>query len=548
MKGRDFMTFSRRMIRASALVGGIAVSGVFGQVPPMSPPQPRINAGETVDVEVKIIPFYAVDAQGRPVYDLRKEEVELRVGGSPVPLDSFDSYAIASGKPGGQASPLTPVPSRSVFLLFDTTFSSPTGFKNAKRLASRMVEDWPSGDRLFLVTHGSQTGLETRFGPVPPDAEGKKELLAAIEGLQPEIRRVETQDNPTIDYGPPSGRASSKNPGGAPESQMAHNFDSIQGTVHGEYHSIARSFAASLQGFAGQLRRVNGPKLLVIFTQGMHDSLYFEGDSGNRVGSDESVRVDTRRAPPLSDRFREPLLALADSGTLSLFVNTDRDLSVDGDAALRHMATTTGGLYLEGRDPRGLEARAAASTSAYYEAGFHPAEPMLRADRAAVEVVVRRPGVKVWTPSNVRLRESYRSLSAFEKRRLVIDLVASGPEAQGVHTAVRLKFQSLGGKMVGQVASGVRRLEFEPNWPAGLAARKLDLYNVMLSPPAKEKKGQILAFEQREGTAAAERGSLEATLEGEGGERVWGVLAVDPETEQAWVRRLMLKAPGGPAK
>ena len=50
MKGRDFMTFSRRMIRASALVGGIAVSGVFGQVPPMSPPQPRINAGETVDV------------------------------------------------------------------------------------------------------------------------------------------------------------------------------------------------------------------------------------------------------------------------------------------------------------------------------------------------------------------------------------------------------------------------------------------------------------------------------------------------------------------
>jgi VWFA-related protein len=539
MKWSDFDMFSRRLVRASALVGGIAVSGAFGQAPPL----PRIDAGDMVNVEVKIVPFYAVDAQGKPVYDLRKEEVELRVGGAPVPLESFDSYAIAAEKAGARSSPLTPAPSRTVFLLFDTTFSSPIGFKTDKRLAARMVEGWPTGDRLFLITHGTRAGLEKKLGPVPPDAKGKEELLAAIEALQPEIRRVETQDDPTIDYSPPAGRAALKNPGGAPEHQMAHNFDSIQGAVHGEYHSIARDLAASLQGFAGELRRVSGPKLLVIFSQGMHDTLYFEGDNGNRVGSDENIRVDTRRAPPLADRFREPLLALADAGAISVFVNTDRDTQFDGDAALRHMAKTTGGLYLEGKDPRNLETRFAASTAAYYEAGFHPLERMLQAERAGVEIVVRRPGVKAWAPSSVRMRESYRSLSAFEKRRLVIDLVAGGPGAQRAHASVPLKLQDLGGKVVGQAASGSSRLQFKAEWPASLAARRLDLYNVMLVPPLEGRKGRILAFDEREVTAGSgESGVLEAVLT-EKGAQVWGIVAVDPETEQVWMRRLVLQAP-----
>lgn len=526
-----------------------SVRGARGQDRPAAPAAPvGATASETVNVEVRIVPFYAVDAQGNPVYDLKPEEIELRVGGAAVPVESFDRYVIPSGHAAVEASPLTPTPSRTVFFLFDQTFSSPTGFNADKRLAAQMVQSWPGGDRLFLMVHGSRAGLERKLGPVPPDAEGRKELLAAIEALEPETRRLELQEDPTEDFGPPAERAGRGQFAGAgPGSQMEAAYDGIQASARGEYHNVARDFAASLGDFAGELRRISGPKLLVLFSQGMDDGLYFQGDSGNRVGSDESVEVDSRRAPPLVDRFREPLAALAESGAAALFVNTDRGEEADADAVLRHMAKATGALYLEGRDPRQLEARIAGSTTAYYEASFHPAASLLQSDSAGVEVAVRRPGVRVWAPAAVRTRESYKGLSGFEKRRLVIDLVAGGPAAQRAHGPVRLSVQSLGGKVLGQGVAGSPHLHFDAAWPADLATRKLDIYNVLVAPPAVDRKGKILRFDVRESLAAADRGALDTVLEGEGA-LVWGIVAVDPETQQAWVRRLMLQTPQKAAK
>lgn len=525
---------------ALALALPIAASGQE----PASPP--RINAGETVNVEVKIVPFYAADGQGNPVYDLRPNEIELRVGGAPVPIESFDHYAIQSGRAGAEASPLAPTPSRSVFFLFDQTFSSPTGFNTDKRLAARMVQGWPGGDRLFLLAHGTAAGIERKLGPVPPDAEGKKEVLAAIEALQPEVRRLELQENTVADFGPAAQRASRGKFGGLSDQRAAMD-NGIHEGVRGEYHSIARDFAGSLADFASELRRVSGPKLLVIFSQGMDNTLYFQGDNGYKVGSDASVEVDTRRAPPLLDRFRKPLALLAESGTVLLFVNTDRGPENGADAVLRHMAQSTGGLYVEGRDPRDLEKRIAGSTAAYYEASFHPAAPLLQKDSAAVEVTVRRPGVRVWAPAAVRTRESYVDLSAFEKRRMVVDLLSGGQAAQRAHSSVRLSAQTLPGRLIGEGTAGHPGLRFEAEWPAELAARKLDVYNVLFASPTAERKGKILRFDAREAVAPADRATFDTVLEGKGA-LVWGIVAVDPETQEAWLCRLGLRAPERAAK
>ncbi len=322
---------------------------------------------------------------------------------------------------------------------------------------------------------------------------------------------------------------------------MAHVYNNIQGTMRGEYHGVASDLARSLGDFAAGLRQTPGPKLLVLFSQGPDDTLYFQGDSGFKVGSDESVLVDTRRAPPLVDRFRGPLTALAEAGAMAIFVNTDRDPQIDGDAVLRDMAKTTGGLYVEGRDPRDLESRIAGSTTAYYEAGFRPSGTLLATSRADVAVTVRRPGVRAWAPAAVQTREAYRTLSAFEKRRMVIDIVAGGPAAQRAHGSPRLALQDLGGRLLGR-KDPAQRLGFEAAWPADLATRQLDVYNVVLSPPVGDRKGKVLRFEQRDGVAAAERGLLETRLEGEGN-LVWGIVAVDPETDRAWVHRLRLAAP-----
>ena len=547
MTGEKFVSISSH-VRALAFAAALAlaVSAAFGQDRPAA--TPRFSGGETINVEVKIVPFYAVDAQGKPVTDLKAEEIELRVGGAAVPVESFDRYVIqpgtgGSGTDGGQAaSTPAPIPSRNVFLLFDTVFSSPGGFNTDKRLAARMLESWPAGDRLTLLVHGSRASLEKRLGPLPAGAAGKREILAAVEALQPEVRRVSLQTRPQDDFGADSQRASRNASGaGFTEEQVHATWSGLQGTARSEYITVARSFASSLGTLAAELRRVPGPKLLLIFSRGLNDTLYFEGESGGTVGTDGAIEVDVRRAPPLLYQFQGPMAALGQSGAMSVFVNAERAPGIEGDP-LRDMAKTSGGLYFEGQDPRDLEARIAGSTAAYYEVGFRPAGTMLAASTAGVQISVRRPGVRAWSPTSVRLREPYRELTADAKRAMVIDVVAGGPAAQNAHSAVRLNLQDLSGKVVRGEKPG--RLRFEAAWPADLAARKLDFYNVLISPPEGNRKAKVLHFDARNEVAGKEDGALETTLEGQGA-LVWGIVAVDPETEKAWVRRLALRAPGG---
>ena len=101
--------------------------------------------------------------------------------------------------------------------------------------------------------------------------------------------------------------------------------------------------------------------------------------------------------------------------------------------------------------------------------------------------------------------------------------------------------------MVSQAASGHPGLRFEASWPAELAARRLDVYNVLFSPPGEGRKGKILRFDAQEAVEPAGRAAFGTALEGEGS-LVWGIVAVDPETQEAWLCRLVLKSPEKAAK
>lgn len=500
--------------------GSVGAPRVLAQAPSGATPQLR---GETVNVEIQIVPFYATDSEGRPVYDLKSEEVELRVGGVPIPIETFDRYGMAVGDRRAQKASPEPAPSRQVFLLFDLAFSNESGFNLSQRLAAELVEDWPVADRLTLLVNNTQKGFGPRLGPVPA-GEGKAKMLAAIKDLKPEVRRLNL--NVAADFPAASGA------GRHSITQMSHNYDSMQASARSEYHGVARAFAESLEVLAANLRRTPGPKLLLVFSQGVDPDLYFDGDSGLGVGSSETTRVDTRRAPPLLDRFKEPLAALADSGAQTLFVNGGKK-GFEADSALRDMAKNAGGLYLEGVSPRLLEGRITGATEAYYEAGFHPTEALLQATRAKVEVAVRRPGVRAWAPAAVRTREAYASLSAYEKRVLVLGLVTGGPGSYLSRVPVRLDVQDLDGKLV----EDPRR--FEVAWPEDLASRRIDLYTVAFVPP-DVGKGRILQYNPHEGVTASDHATLEIPAEGQA-PFAWGIVAIDPQTEQAWFHRLMVK-------
>ena len=507
---------------------------------------PHAGGGETVDVEIKMIPFYAVDAQGRPVYDLRQDEVELRVGGKPISLDTLDGYAMtpealttASGRPKGVVTKPAP-PSRHVIFLVDSAFASGAGFRNARVVADRLLEDVPAGDRLYLLAHSAARGLESKLGATRADEQGKARLRDELLKLLPEIHRLSTdvgEGLPPVATGKQGGRNII-----LPRSQFAGEQSSMQAFARSEYEGITRQLAGSLDFAAADLRRLPGPKLLLIFWEGLDQELFVVGDMGKKPGSVLSTSIGGQRFSGMMTRFIKPLQALADSGTMTVLINATPPQGVgeDADGPLRQMARMVGGIYASGGDPEAVERQIATATAAYYEAGFYVRAPR-ETERETVEVIVHRPGVRAWAQSSLKVRETYDSLSAVDKRMLILNLVAGGPVAQRARSAVRLDLKDLGGRIEGRPeADGGRRLRYAAAWPADFAKKDLDIYNVTLAPPGpQENVPTVLQYDSKE---SAQPGAvpLEIAL-AKDSNVIWGIVAVERGTGKAWYRRLELK-------
>lgn len=500
---------------------------------------PADGGGETVDVEIKIVPFYAVDAEGKPVFDLERDEVELRLDGKPLAVDTFDAFARegeAAADPGKAKAPArAKAPRRHVVLFFDTAFSSPRGFETGREFAVKMVGDLPKEDLLYLVTHEFQSGLKQRLGPLAATKAGKSKLLAEIGNLKPEIGQItpETEFSMTM-----TGRGSATRRG-APSGQMMVVDEPLRTLQQSQMESVAFTLAESIQALADQFQRIHEPKLLVFLSQGIDPTLYWVGSDLKLGGMAENpdLIVKGSQYTGLHKLYEKPLRQLADTGTMSLFVNLDDQAKRQrvNDSSLEHMARASGGLYLGGVDASRVSDRAARSTAAYYEAGFYLASAGSKPSRGKVEVVVNRPGVSTWSAGTIKTRETWRGLTDEARRLLIVDLIEGEQRAR---KPVKLTLENLPGNVQGgRTAAGTTRLQFQAGWPQELAGREVDLYNVLLEP--RKGSPNVLRFDREEGTQVGPQG-VEMELPGKSA-YIWGIVAIEPATGKAWYRRFQLK-------
>src|SRR5688572_33204076 len=79
-----------------------------------------------------------------------------------------------------------------------------------------------------------------------------------------------------------------------------------------------------MQALADQFQRIRDPKLLVLLSQGIDPTLYWLGSDTKLAGvSETNLIVKGEQYTGLHKLFEKPLQQLADSGTMSLFVNLD---------------------------------------------------------------------------------------------------------------------------------------------------------------------------------------------------------------------------------
>lgn len=537
---------------ALILAGFTLALPIAAQTPEIPP------AGETVDVEIKIVPFYAVDDAGKPVFDLRQGEVEILVDGKPVPIDAFDSSGRSSRPgtpPATQASPQTVATAendgshpasahRHVVLFFDVAFSRVAGFQKAQVFARTMIEAAPESDYLYLLVHDFKSGLKQELGPVTADAAGKAKVIDHIRKMKPEIGQLDAHAESRVNLyrtGGPKQKGISIDQNSAISASLRTNSQAqLEGT--------ARSLSESLTILNEQFKRINEPKLLVFLSQGIDPGLYWEGsDVALQYGTASSAwsHIKSYQFRGLHGLYDKPLRDLADTGAMSLFVNLDDKAgrNVFQDSSMQHMALNSGGLYLGGVDAARMAEQAGNSTAAYYEAGFYLNEETRAVTRARIDIVINRPGVQAWSAGSLKVRETYRGLSEEARRLLIVDLIEGDAPAQRSRSRVRLDYHNLPGNILGRSDAGRTMLRYEAGWPQELAGHKFDLYNVVLEPTRQAGAPNILRFD-RKAARLDDTGFIEVEVPDKS-VFLWGIVAVEPETGRTWYRRFHLQ--GKPA-
>ncbi len=554
------MSRFRRILAVSTLPA-LMLAGFLSALPGSAQSR-EAQAGETMDVEIKIVPFYAVDGDGHPVFDLRQDEVEVRVDGKPIRIDTFDSAnrstrsattatvqtAAAPSAPAAAPKAVTAETDgsrpaavhRHLVLFFDVAFSRVNGFRKAQDFARTMIEEAPESDYLYLLVHDFKRGLKQELGPVTANAAGKAKMIERIRKMKPEIGQLDANAQNSVDLF----TRGSFNKNGAPGDQNSAISAALRTNSQAQLEGTARSLSESLKLLNAQFQRINEPKLLVFLSQGLDPKLYWEGsDVGLQFGTAASSwqHISSFQFRGLHGLYDKPLRDLADSGAMSLFVNLE-DAGGSGrylDTSMRHMALNSGGLYLGGVDSAQMSERAANATAAYYEAGFYLNEETRAATRATIDIVIKRPGVQAWSAGSLKIRETYRGLSEEARRLLIVDLIEGDAAAQRSRSRVRLAYHNLPGSVTGSTNDGRTRLRYEAGWPQELAGQTFDLYNVILEPTRRTGAPNVLSFDRRE-TGIADAGSIEVEIPDKS-VFVWGIVAVDPDSGRTWYRRFQLQ-------
>lgn len=523
---------------------------ILAGLPTLAAAQEPPSVGETVDVEIKVVPFYAVDQDGKPVFDLKQDEVEIRVDGKPVPVDSFDTpraapavsdpTAPAATKQAGNAGirPAVSTPARRhVVLFFDVAFSRVPGFKKAQAFSQKMIEDTPEQDYLYLLVHDFKSGLKQELGPITADAQGKAKVIDYIRRMKPEIGQVDAN---------PESRVAIYSSGSA--KLKGNTFDQntaisagLRTNSQAQLEGTARSLSKSLELLADQFQRIKEPKLLVFLSQGIDPTLYWVGSNVSLqfgAASSSFSHIQSYQYRGLHGLYDKPLRDLADTGAMSLFVNLD-DKDGDNMGSLHHMALNGGGLYIGGADANQVVRRAGNATAAYYEAGFYLNEETRTASRAKIDIVIHRPGVQTFSAGALKVRETWRGLSEDARKLLIVDLIESDAAAQRARGNVRLDYHNLPGNVMGRADAGRTLLRYEAGWPQELAGHKVDLYNVVLEPTPQAGSPNVLRFD-RKATRVDQAGVIEVEVPDKA-VFLWGIVAVEPETGRAWYRRFHLQ-------
>jgi VWFA-related protein len=431
-----------------------------------------------VNVRAMIIPLFAVDAKGSPVYDLKEGDIQLLVDGKPVDIAQFTAFTLREQErvkaAAAPAARKLPVPGEEVeamgrisFIILDSVANDKKGIGRARKIAVGIINNSPGKDAFVILESNPGSGLKYIMGP----ETDKKKLTAVIKKIKMFAGSAYSSKRRKPLGIDASGARSVKEPqepvnsGKSVESSdrmrdyRRHMLKVKMQKAENErtdYRMMMQRFAFSLGQLKYALQTIIQPKTVFLISGGV--PAY-------------QLQYDVIRYHKFLGASAR---AINQGGGLLYVVNSVRPKRAGAGETLKHMADVSGGKYFAGSDTGRIVSHVKSHTTAYYELAFYPGKAVK--NNLRIKVKCKRKGVEINTVNHAERGKPYKEMKTLQKKLFALSVVTGGSWSRIVGRVQKIKIKKI--KKDSSPSAKTVALKL----PAVLADKDVDIFTVNLDP------------------------------------------------------------------
>ncbi|MCP5103221.1 MAG: hypothetical protein GY950_07580, partial [bacterium] len=310
------------------------------------------NLQYEVDVRAQIVPIFAVDSKGNPIYDLKEEEIEFYVNGKPAKISTFTPYTVEPGKTAADGEKVeTKIREKINFIIVGSTMGVKGGANRVRALAEALIRAGGPGDAFVVLRAHYWTGFQYVAGP----GKDKETLIRAMREVPPQIifRAGGKTRMPRISFAPP----------GSKEREMQNRIADLNAidveSGRKQYQKGVRIFTRALSQLKYALKTITLPKNIFLITAGLEERKLKSVKRTYR-----GRQLVENRIIQYYDFLKDAAVAVNYGGSMLYLLNPSKPRSVSDSDSLKFMAEVSGGKYFRGRDIPGIVEKVKKSTAA----------------------------------------------------------------------------------------------------------------------------------------------------------------------------------------
>lgn len=458
-----------------------------------------------VNVRAQVIPIYAVNEKGEPVFDLKEEEIEFFVDGKPGTIALFSSPYNEKGEKRSEITQIKQdgsrveikTPDRINFIVIDLVSNNAKGINYSKKIVEGIINQCPQSDRFVIMESSFNHGFKLLAGP----DNDKKKLIASLKNLD----RFSTDRTFT-----PSEMINRLGLFGAGDNDYAGRalvLETAVATGKSDamfYQRVVANHLNTVSQLKYIFQSISQPKHVYIISGGISTSFFTMGEKKNLY----------------FNFLGSAAQAINEGGSALTVIDPIPGQTKEFTESLKHMAVQGGGIFIgEHGDFKEIIAAAKKTTQAYYELAFYPGEEK----NMKIDVKCKRKGVSLQTVKHAEKGKPYLEMASLQKEIFASNVINGGSWSRIIGKVQKVDLKQIKKQEPGEENSKFKYKYVRVSIPEKMKGLDVDVFVINQNP--ETMKSNIIKTTQNAGVMLEVKVPVEKGM-------LQFVVIVEPQTTQ----------------